>query len=322
MKRNFTVCAILAAAMILIPLITMQENKSTVPVNQKNVENLSDDYDGFISVMKTATGKIEEIPEKEYLVGVLAAEMDISAHEEALKAQVVAAYTYYLYCKETQSDSTALNGADISDSGEKHQAYLSADERKEKWGDNFSKNEEKAQKTVEEVLGKVILFEGKPIMAVYHDLNCGKTQSSQTVWKKDVAYLTEVESPGDKLSVNYSTSVSFSYDEFKKRMETIDGLTLNDDKENWVGDIEKNSDGYVETIEICSYKVSSADFRTVLDLNSCCFTVNCEDEKITFKTVGNGHMVGMSQYGADYMARQGSDYREILLHYYKGAEIQ
>ncbi len=317
MKRNFTVCAILAAAMILVPLITMQENKPTEPVSEIN----SDGYDGYISVMKSENGTVEELSERDYLIGALAAEADMSYHDEALKAQAVACYTYALYTRHNKA-TEALNGADISDSPQTHQGYISKEERKEKWGDRFDEYEKKAGEIVDTVIGKAIYFENKPIMAVYHDLNSGKTQSAKTVWGKEIPYLLQVESPGDKLSTDYSTTVSISYDEFETRIKKIDGVKLEGKRKDWIGKVNKNSSGYVESVEVCGNEISSADFRTVFELKSCCFSIESNGERITVRTLGNGHMVGMSQYGADYMARQGSNYREILLHYYRETEIK
>lgn len=317
MKRNFTVCAILAAAMILIPLAAMRHGENQVQASPAEPVSM----DGYISVMKTENGKVEELEEREYLIGVLAAEMDLSSHAEALKAQVVASYTYVLYMRENGS-SADLNGADISDSSQTHQGYLSLEERKVKWGDKFEEYEQKAGEIVDSVKGQALYYDNKPILAVYHDLNNGKTQSALTVWKKDIPYLTQVESPGDKLSTDYSTTVALTYDEFEKMIKKIDGVKLDGNKEKWIGDVEKNGSGYVESVEVCGNEISSADFRTALDLKSCCFSIECSDEKITVRTLGNGHMVGMSQYGADYMSRQGSDYREILTHYYPDTKIQ
>ncbi|MBQ8574749.1 MAG: stage II sporulation protein D [Clostridia bacterium] len=316
MKRNFTVCAILAAAMILIPLAAMKQGETKV------VSDIDDPVttDGYISVMKTENGKVEELDEREYLIGALAAEMDITCHDEALKAQVIACYTYVLYTRENGS-SDDLNGADISDSPQTHQGYLNEEQRKKKWGEKFEEYEKKAGEIVDSVSGQAVYYEEKPIMAVYHDLNSGKTQSASTVWKKDVPYLIEVESPGDKLSTAYSSEVSFTYDEFEKMIKKIDGVTLDKDKEKWIGDVKKNGD-YVESVEVCGNKISSVDFRTALDLKSCCFKINSDEDGITVETLGNGHLVGMSQYGADYMSRQGADYREILTHYYPGTKIQ
>ncbi len=317
MKRNFTACLILAAAMILVPLITMQQSETAAPADKTEAEG----YDGYISVMKSEDGAVEELPERDYLIGVLAAEADLTYHDEALKAQAVASYTYALYIK-NYSDSDALEGADISDNPDTHQGYLSEAERKEKWGDSFDKYEKKAGEVVDSVLGEVIYYKGKPAMTVYHNLNNGKTQSSVTVWGKEAEYLSEVESPGDKLSTDYSVTVAFTYDDFEKRIETIDGVKLEKSKQNRIGEVKKNGSGYVESVEVCGNRISSADFRTVLDLKSCCFSIDTSEEKIKITTYGNGHMVGMSQYGADYMARQGADYREILLHYYRKTEIR
>ncbi len=315
MKKNFIVCSILAVAMILIPLIAMQE-----PTNKavSAIENEDEYYDGYISVMKTKTGEINDLTEREYLIGVLAAEMDLSYHTEALKAQTVASYTYALYISEYGD----VEGADISDDSQKHQGYLSKSEREKKWGEKFDEYEKKAEEIIDSVLGIAIYFNDKPIMSVYHDLSSGNTQSAETVWKKDIPYLVQVESPGDKLSTDYSYSVDFSYDEFEKLIKKIDGVEIKGDKENWIGAVEKNESGYAEYVTVCGNKVSSADLRTALSLRSCCLSIECTTEKITVKTLGNGHMVGMSQYGADYMARQGSDYREILSHYYKEVEIR
>ncbi len=317
MKRNFTVCAILAAAMILVPLAAMQETKTPAPADVIEYEG----YDGYISVMKSDSGTVEEMPERDYLIGALAAEMNMSCHDEALKAQAVACYTYALYTKDN-GNSDALSGADISDNSDVHQGYLSKEERKKKWGEKFDEYEKKAGDMVDVVLGEAIYYDNKPIMAVYHDLNSGKTQTAETVWGKKIPYLSQVESSGDKLSTDYSTTVALTYDDFKTRIEKIDGVKLNEDKEKWLGEVKKNSSGYVESVEVCGHVISSADFRTVMELKSCCFSIEGGENKITIRTLGNGHQVGMSQYGADYMARQGSTYREILLHYYQETEIR
>lgn len=317
MKRNFIMCAILASAMLLIPLAAMQQEN--VPAGAQ----ISDDNvtDGYISVMKTDDGTVEKLEDREYLIGVLAAEMSMLSHNEALKAQVIASYTYAIYLKQDKS-SAEINRADISDDPSVHQGYISEDERKERWGDKFNEYEKKAGDIVDAVYGQAIYYEDKPIMAVYHNLNSGRTQSSLTVWKKELPYLTEVESPGDKLSAEYTRSMSFSPEEFERKIKQIDGITLDDKTEDLIGNIDKTDHGYIKSIEIYGNVISSVDFRTALELDSCCFEIISDKEKITVTTFGKGHLVGMSQYGADYMARQGADYREILQHYYRGTKIQ
>lgn len=317
MKHIFLTCSILTISLILIPLAIMKNTQETpvsaVPAMQEN--------DGYISVMKSENGKVEKVSEREYIIGSLAAEMDFSCHDEALKAQAVACYTYAVYTKNKGVEED-LNGADISDDSGIHQGYINAEERAKKWGENFEKYEKKAGEIVDSIEGKMILYDGKPILAVYHDLNNGRTLDAETVWKEKIPYLVAKESPGDKLSPDYSIEVKFTYDEFRSRLEKIDGVVFNGEKETWIGKSEKTESGYIKNIEICNEKVSSEDFCTALELRSRCFTLKSDENNIKIDVIGNGHMVGMSQYGADYMARQGADYVEILKYYYTNVEIQ
>lgn len=317
MKQIFLTCSILTISMIIIPLVVMKDTTEK-PVSP--VASIQED-DGYISVMKSENGKVEKVSEREYIIGSLAAEMDFSCHDEALKAQAVACYTYALYTKNKGIEED-LNGADISDSTDVHQGYINAEEREKKWGENFEKYEKKAGEIVDSVEGKFIAYDGKPILAVYHDLNSGRTMDAETVWKEKIPYLLVKESPGDKLSPDYSKEVKFTYDEFRSRLEKIDGIVLSGAKEKWIGKSEKTEIGYVKNVEICGEKISSEDFCTALELRSRCFTLKSNDDNIKINVIGNGHMVGMSQYGADYMARQGADYEEILKYYYTDVEIQ
>lgn len=316
MKRNFIICSILAVAMILVPLLSLREGVEKIPVETLSQSSGNE----YISVLKTQNGKIERVEEREYLIGALAAEVDMTFHDEALKAQAIACYTYSLYVREKDGDDS-LTGADISDSTDNHQGYLNEEERREKWGENFDKYEKKAGDIVDAVYGQAIYYEDKPILAAYHAVNNGSTQSAMTVWKEDVPYLTEKESPGDRLSTNYSETVEFDLNEFRDKLKIIDGVEFEGTEENWIGKTVTSENGYVKSIEICGNTVCSTDFRTALDLESCCFKVRTEKEKIKIEVIGKGHFVGMSQYGADYMARQGADYREILTHYYSGTKI-
>ncbi len=317
MKHIFLTCSILTISMIIIPLTVMKDTReepvSTVSSTQEN--------DGYISVMKSENGKVEKVSEREYIIGSLAAEMDFSCHDEALKAQAVACYTYAVYTK-NKGVEEELNGADISDSPDVHQGYINAEEREKKWGESFEKYEKKAGEIVDSVEGKIIVCDGKPILAVYHDLNSGRTMAAETVWKEKIPYLLGKESPGDKLSPDYSKEVEFSYDDFRSCLEKIDGVAFNGEKESWIGKSEKAENGYVKNVEICNEKISSEDFCTALELRSRCFTLKSDENNIKINVIGNGHMVGMSQYGADYMARQGADYVEILKYYYTDVEIQ
>lgn len=315
MRKKYIIPSILTVAMILIPLCSVERN-TTVTVNAEAEENETN----IVSVMLSENGKIENVDEREYVIGALTAEMDISCHEEALKAQALACRTYMLYRREN-ADSESFNGADVSDNPSECQGYLDVDARKEKWGNKFEENEKKAEKAVDAVLDKKIVYDGKPILAVYHNINCGKTLSAKAVWDSNIPYLQSVESPADKLSPDYAKTVVFSLSEFMNCSIKIDGVKLDDDYTKWIGKITADENGIVKNIVVGGKNLTGEEFREYFGLNSACFTVTAENEKLTIKTLGNGHMVGMSQYGADYMAQHGSTYEEILLHYYKNTEI-
>ncbi len=318
MRKYMLLCSVLMAAMIILPLTTMEKPRKTIIVNEK----ISDKTEsGVISVMKSESGKVEKTDIKEYTVGSLAAEMSMESHDEALKAQAVACYTYALYCK-GKGNKDELNGADISDDSKAYQGYLNKDARKKKWGDRYDEYEKKAEKLVDEVLGQKMTYDGKPILAAYHDICSGKTESAKTVWGEDIAYLQSVTSDGDRLSPDYETTIGFDEEKFRSAIQMIDGIKLPEDSRKWVGKVDKTDTGFVNSVEIGGTKVDGGDIKKALGLSSRNFTITCEDGKFTLKAIGNGHMVGMSQYGADYMARQGSDWQEILKHYYTGVKIE
>ena len=314
MRKIFLICAVLMAAMTAAPLAAMDRNTNV----KADFSRISDD--GFVSVMLSENGKIERFDEREYVIGALAAEMDISCHEEALKAQACACYTYMRYLKDT-GDGERFNGADVSDDSSECQGYLDENARREKWGDDYEENEKKAEKAVDAVLGKLITYEDKPILAAYHGISAGTTEDAETVWGKEYPYLKSVESAGDRLSADYSKTVVLSLSDFTERVIKIKDVNLKGDAENWLGKTETSENGYVKSLYLGSTKVSGTDFRKAFDLPSSNFTINYDNGKFTVRTLGSGHQVGMSQYGADYMARQGFDWKEILKHYYTNVEI-
>ena len=318
MRKYPVLCSVLMAAMIILPLTTMEKPHKTAVVDEKPSVNTES---GAISVMKSESGKVEKTDIKEYTVGALAAEMSMECHDEALKAQAVACYTYALYCK-GKGNKDDLNGADISDDSKTHQGYLNKDARKKKWGDKYADYEKKAEELVGEVLGKRMTYDGDPILAAYHDICSGKTESAKTVWGEDIAYLQSVTSDGDRLAPNYETVIGLDKEKFRSAIQIIDGIELPENSENWVGKTDKTDTGFVRSVEVGGTKIDGNDIKKALGLPSRNFTISCKDEKFTVKIIGNGHMVGMSQYGADYMARQGSDWQEILKHYYTGIKIE
>ncbi len=306
MKKYIILCTVLSVMMIITPLLSVEYTGESL-VNKK---------DEYINVMKSSTGKTDKTDMREYIIGCVAGEMSAEYHEEALKAQAVASYTFAHYILNRDKK---INGADITDSSNEYQAYIDEDKRKEKWKDNFEKNEKAVEKAVDSVLGELIVYEEEPIMAVFFDKCGGMTESSKNVWGKNLPYLVSVTSDGDTLAPDAESFSEFTYDEFKKAF-SAKGIDCSKE-ESLIGKTEKYESGVVKSVEVGASSITGAEFRDILKLKSADFSVEESAEKIKITCIGNGHFVGMSQYGADYMARQGSSYREILQHYYSGTDI-
>lgn len=271
------------------------------------------------------SASIQEVSERDFLIGTLSAEMPISYHLEALKAQAVAAYTYYSYQRQASREhpDEAIQGADFSSTPWGFPIYYSAEQLKEKWGDAFDSTYEKYAEAVDAVLGKRICYDGQPIMAVYHAISSGTTESAEVQWGTAYSYLASVPSPGDKLSPSYESTVTKTAEELSAALTAVNGeLALEGDPAAWIpGAPSLSSAGTVLSLTVGNQSFTGNQLREALGLRSACFTVGYAEGTFTFTVHGYGHGVGMSQYGADYMARQGADYEEILKAYYTGVEI-
>ena len=320
MRKYALLCCALAVIMITVPLISVRYMR--VEGGSENISSESDLPRDTIDVMMSNTGSVKTLKMREYIIGSLSGEMSASYHKEALKAQAVACYTFALYV--ASREEKRPEGADISDDSTVYQSYIDEDARKKKWGDDYEKNEKIMSEAVDEVFGQYLEYDGKPAMAAYHAMCSGKTESAANVWGKSVSYLKSTVSSGDKLAPNYETCQKVSADEFK-RILFKKGLTYGDyptDASKWIGDLERYDSGVVKYVDICGKKISGTDIRSLFSLKSADFDISFADGGFTFTCRGNGHFVGMSQYGADYMARQGSSYDEILNHYYPGTVLK
>ena len=309
MKKYAIIAAALLLSMALCPLAAMGSDdedsaQENLPVISYDVENEAE----YITVMASDTGAMQKIGMREYLIGCVAAEMPANYHPEALKAQAVASYSYAKRMTENSSEY-------ISDSPSTHQGYVNRQMRIQKWGDSFEENEKKISEAVDAVLGKRLIYNGETALAVYHSISSGQTRSAESMWGEDMPYLQAVASAGDRLSPEFVYSHSFSEDEFVEKL----GLSASGDASEWVENIEKDN-GYVTQAVICGKSFDGNEVRAALGLRSSSFEIEY-DGSFTVTCEGYGHGVGMSQYGADYMARQGSTYSEILAHYYPGTEI-
>ena len=310
MRKYAIMASMLLAVMVFCPLAAMgaKRDAQTVasPVISYSVENKTE----YITVMSSATGGTQRIEMREYLIGCVAAEMLASCHEEALKAQAVASYTYAKRVTENSSDL-------ITDSPLTHQGYADKQTRMQNWGADFERNEQKISQAVDAVYGYCVTYGGETALTLYHSISAGQTQSAEALWGEDYPYLQSVQSQGDRLSPDFISQTVFEPEEFAALL----GINGDGDAEEWVEEI-KSENGYVTSAVICGTEFTASQIRDALGLKSTAFELLCEEKKITVTCKGHGHGVGMSQYGADYMARQGSSWREILLHYYPSAAIE
>ena len=277
--------------------------------------------ENVITVFLSDTKKNLTVSEFEYVCGSVAAEMPLMYHEEALKAQAIACYTNSLRLKNSKNKS-AINGADISDNPATHQGYLTREERKEKWGEDYQKYESKLETIVKEVEGEFLTYDGEYCLCAFSAICTGTTESAENVWSEKIPYLVSVKSSGDTLSPQYSSTNTFTKSQFISIMKDLDvSINSKANLEETIGKSKISKAGTVLKIEINKKSLTGEQIRSAFSLRSSAFKITATENEVTFKVSGYGHGVGMSQYGADYMARQGSTYDEILKHYYKGSEI-
>ena len=268
-------------------------------------------------------GKLQQMDMAGYLMGVVRAEMPASFHLEALKSQAVAARTYTLH-KMENGGSANHPEADACDDITCCQAYKSAQDAAAEWGEKASENEEKIRRAVEETDGQCALYEGRPVLAVFHSSSAGTTQDAAAVWSGSLPYLQSVETPESEETVpNYRSTASFQAGELKDRLQAaLPEASLGGSPSNWFTNIQQQPGGTVTALTVGGVEVGGNQLRTILDLRSACFTIAFEGDTVTFSVTGYGHGVGMSQYGANVLAQGGMDYREILSWYYTGASVE
>lgn len=278
----------------------------------------------YFNILNQSTGKVQKVLSRDYVRGALAAEMPANFHIEAMKAQAVSAHTYALLNKQLQQQNPNpdLKGADFSADPNSLKGYMTEKQAKEFYGDNFEIYWKKICEAADTTLDTILVYEDEPILAAYHSTSTGMTEGAENVWTTSLPYLVPVESVGDKLSPNFEVTKSFTADEIQKKFDTVyDDIKFPSDKSKWFKILEHSEGGYITLIDAGNLTLHGKDVRTVLDLRSSAFTIAQKGNTFSFTTTGYGHGVGLSQYGADYMARQGIPYEEILLHYYQGASL-
>lgn len=277
-------------------------------------------FDQSVTLTVEIGDTVQELTLGDYLWGVVAAEMPASFEEEALKAQAVAARTYTVY---KLLHPTGAHEADLCSDTGCCQAWISVEDRMEKWGDEAETLAAKVTQAVTETDGMTVCYGGEPIQAVFHAASDGTTRSAQEVWGADVAYLQSVSSPEGEEVPNYYSTVQVSAADFSAALAGANlGCDLSGPVESWIGEIRYDEVGLSNSVVIGGAEVPTATLRTLFSLRSSSLSLEAAGDTVTFYVTGYGHGVGMSQYGANALASQGKNWQEILTWYYSGTAVE
>ena len=295
-----TIYAKLLFVFVLIFMIGCLHYQYAITFIKSNYQAQNNQKDYIVKV-KTKS-KTLEIPLEEYLVGVVAGEMPVSFEEEALKAQVVASRTFVLSRKMNVDNTT------------NSQVFLTDSQMKKNWGNQYKENKEKVEKAVKETSYEVMTYQGKYISAMFFSSSNGKTVNCEDYFNGEVAYLKSVDSHWDLTidpgNIRYKTFT-------KTQLANAFGV-----KSPNIEVTSHTESGYVKNVTVNGKTYTGREVREKLGLVSSCFQIDLTSKGYKFTTKGSGHGVGMSQYGAQAMAKENKSYKEILHHYYQNVEIK
>lgn len=296
-------------------------------LKQENVVVKKSIKEPKVKVYIREKGNIVEIGLEEYVIGVVAAEMPAEFNIEALKAQAVAARTYALSHMGGFGDAKCSigKGADLCDTVH-CQVYMNKETRFNSWGKNAAEYWSKITEAVSKTKGEYLTYAGKLVMRPYYfAISSGRTENAAEVFSGDSSYLRSVESNVDKDVKNYETSVKFTYKQLASEINSkYPNAKVSASKlKGQISILERTTGGgSVKKIKLGSITITGSQFRQLLNLRSSNFQIKFGSSNIEIICKGYGHGVGMSQWGAGEMAKDGRNYKEILTHYYQGVKME
>ena len=329
MKKVFIYFFVFLLIFFLLPaLLTkknveakVSDNKEINATEEEKVENYDYKNYGTIKLLHLETNEVEEVPIDTYLVNVVSAEMPADFEIEALKAQSVVARTYTIY----KIQNKKHDNADICDDSGCCQAWISKEERLARWDEGVREsNWQKIEQAVNETKGKIITYEGKPINAFFHSNSGGKTEVPVNVWGgTGYPYLQVVETSGEDNYTQYNSEVVLSKEEILEKLKVnYSDISIDFNNNDDLKILEYTDSGRVKTVKFGNHNLSGTETRSLFGLRSTNFEIIKENDNIKFSVKGYGHGVGMSQTGANTLAKEGKIYEDIIKHFYIGVEIQ
>lgn len=317
----------------VIPAMLTKRTVSTISQEDANVENEQvqqsneneQDYEynkyGTITLLHKKTGEIEQVNIDDYLCNVVSAEMPANFEMEALKAQAIVARTYTVY----KILNKKHENADICDDSTCCQAWVSKEDRFARWEEiKRESNWQKINDCVNNTKGKIITYNNQPINAFFHSNSGGVTEIPVNVWGgTGYPYLQSVQTSGEDAYTQYLSEVVLTQDELINKLKVkYSDITIDFSNNDDIKILDYTESTRVKTVKFGNHELSGVETRSLLGLKSTNFEITKEEGKIKFSVKGYGHGVGMSQTGADSMAKQGSTADEIIKHFYAGVEIK
>ena len=328
MKGYCLLVLLLALILLLIPLPALSGNTAETPTGStaETAPTTTRAEQTEQAVFRILCGEeVVTLTDREFLIRTLAMEMPASYHEEALKAQSVAAYTYYhrrRLAQEKNADPN-LKGADFATPNDQFPQNYTEEKLRQRWGEDYDTYYQKIADAVDAVWGETITYKGELIDACFHAVSNGQTESAEEVWGAEVPYLQTVASPGDRTATGYRSTGTYTVEEVRAILKDVEpAVNLPDDPSDWFGKATLSDAGTVHSQKVGDATLAGTRVRKLFGLRSAAYTVGYADGVFTFTVCGYGHGVGMSQHGADYLAKQGYTYTEILEYYYTGVKIE
>ncbi|MPQ42545.1 stage II sporulation protein D [Clostridium tarantellae] len=289
-------------------------------INLQYIKDLDIDLEK-VKVFISKKNKVEEISLEEYVLGVVSSEMPASFEREALIAQAILARTFVLSKK--LNPCKKANGADICDSVH-CQAYTNAKEKEKSLNKNNNGLFNKISEAIKECESMVLSYNEVLVRyPQYFSTSSGRTEDAKSVFAMDIPYLKSVESLGEEISPKYNEVFTFSLNDFIKKFNSkYSNSNLNTKNiSNNIQIISKNPGGTINELKIGGVSIKGTEFRYMYGLNSANFNIIVDKNKVIIECFGYGHAVGMSQWGANVMAKNKKNHKEILQHYYTGCEV-
>ncbi len=254
---------------------------------------------------------VNYVDPEDYIKGILYHESSHYWPLEALKAQAVSCRTFALY----QMRENLAKDYDVT-----------SDIYSQVYGGKTSERY-RTNKAVEETKSEVLVYQGKVFPAYYHATCGGSTEDAALLWNTDILPLKVVLCGFCRESPHYNWHLVLPQ---SKIIDELSKAGYNGFKKiKNIEIIEKDLSGRNKTLKLITDKkdirISAKDFRNIIGPNvirSTKFNLEIADGDAVFIGFGWGHGVGLCQWGAYFMAKQGYNYQDILKFYYPGTDIE